>query len=115
LLTVSASAAFAAPPTLDSVRGKIAEIKNRLAQHEGQAASMQADLRALDKQISVLNGQVSNGERDISKLESGIRSTSVQIADLQARYRQATEASNNRARRLYKSGPGRQRRSYFLD
>jgi len=101
----TASLAAARPTTLEGAKQQIADIKKRLADHQGKAASTQADVRALDRQISGLNAQVNDGERDISKLESGLRSTGAQIAELQARYRQATEASNNRARRMYKSGP----------
>ena len=105
LLTASTSVATATPATIDGVRSKIDEIRKRLAEHEGKAASIRADLKGLDKQISLLSGIVRGGERDISKLESGIRSTSAQISDLQARYLQATQASNNRARHIYKAGP----------
>ncbi len=52
-----------------------------------------------------LNKQIVAGQRDISKLESDLRTAQVQITQLEARFDKSAKASNERARRLYMSGP----------
>src|SRR5687767_8810493 len=90
---------------LERTRQQIAEIKKRLAAAKGQAAAIQAEVNALDRQIASLNKQIRAGEHDISELESDIRSAEAQIAEMEAKYLRASQASNERARQLYKTGP----------
>lgn len=90
---------------LERTRQQIAEIKKRLAAAKGQAAAIQAEVSALDRQIGSLNKQIRDGEHDISELESDIRSAQAQIAEMEAKYLRASQASNERARQLYKTGP----------
>lgn len=90
---------------LERTKQQIAEIKKRLAAAKGRAAEIEAQVRALDSQIASLNAQIRSGEHDISELESGIRSANAKIAELQVKYDKALNASKQRARALYKSGP----------
>ena len=90
---------------LEATKKKIAGIRSKLADAKGRQAVIESEVAALNKQIASLNRQIETGQHDLSKLESGTRTVSAQIDTLQAQYLKATEASNERARRLYKSGP----------
>jgi len=90
---------------LEATKKNIASIRSKLAEAKGRQAVIKSQVGALDKQIASLNKQIETGQHDLSKLESGTRTASAQIAVLEAQYRRATQASNERARRLYKSGP----------
>lgn len=91
---------------LEKTRKRIAEIRSRLADAKGRQSVIKAQVTALDKQIASLNRQIETGQHDLSRLESGVRTVSAEIQKLEARYYAATQASNERARRLYKAGPG---------
>lgn len=90
---------------LQKTRAQIAEIRKKLAAAQGQANQIEGEVKKLDTQIESLNKQITTGQHDISSLESDIRSAQTQIDQLQAKYDQAANASNERARRLYKKGP----------
>lgn len=90
----------------DQTRKKIAEIRKKLSEAKGRQSAIKAQVGALDQQIASLNKQIQTGQHDLSRLESGVRTVSAEIAKLEARYEAATQASNERARRLYKAGPG---------
>ncbi|MGQ0680217.1 MAG: murein hydrolase activator EnvC family protein [Actinomycetota bacterium] len=90
---------------LQQTRQQINEIRKKLAAAQGQANKIEAEVNKLDKQINSLDKQITSGQHDISSLESDIRSSQNQIDELEAQYRQAANASNQRARRLYVQGP----------
>lgn len=90
---------------LQRTQQQISEIRKRLASVKSDAAAVGREVRNLDGQISELDRQIRTGEHDISELESNIRSAEARIGELQGKYDQARHASNERAVRLYKSGP----------
>lgn len=90
---------------LQTTKKKIDQIRSKLAEAKGRQAVIKSQVGALDKQVASLNKQIESGQHDLSKLESGTRTASIQIATLEAQYLRATQASNERARRLYKAGP----------
>lgn len=90
---------------LERTRAQLAEIRIRLAAAKGEAAVIRKEVRALEAQIAALNRQIRTGEQDVSTLESEIRSAEAQIAELEQQYVTSQQASNERARRLYKTGP----------
>lgn len=90
----------------DQTRRKIVEIRKKLADAKGRQGAIKAQVAALDAQVASLNRQIETGRHDLSKLESGLRTVSADIAKLEAKYEAATDASNERARRLYKAPPG---------
>lgn len=91
---------------LAQTRKRIAEIRKKLAEARGRQSAIKSQVAALDKQIASLNRQIETGQHDLSRLESGVRTVSADIEKLEAKYKAATEASNERARKLYKAGPG---------
>jgi murein DD-endopeptidase MepM/ murein hydrolase activator NlpD len=109
ILTPSASPAATATASqtaaLQKTRAQIADIRKKLAAAQGRANQIEGEVNKLNKQIDSLNKQITTGQHDISSLESDIRSSQTQIDQLQAKYNQAANASNERARRLYKKGP----------
>lgn len=113
LISVIMVIAFPAPPSVASshtakfatTRKKIEETRQRLARAEKKAEGIQVELRNLEGQIADLDRQMKSGQADISSLESDIRSAQTQIDEVVTRYRRAVDASNDRARRLYKNGP----------
>lgn len=106
VVSVSPAPSFAASDSkIAKTRQQIDETRKRLARAEAKAAGIQLELKRLDSQMADLDKQIRTGETDVSSLESDIRSTQVKIDELTERYRKAVEASNDRARRLYKNGP----------
>jgi murein DD-endopeptidase MepM/ murein hydrolase activator NlpD len=101
-MTARASGEAAA---LERTRQELASIRKQLSAAQGQEAKIAAQVKALDAQVSSLNRQIRTGEHDISQLESDIRTTEQKIAGLQQRYGSAHQATNERARRIYKQGP----------
>lgn len=99
------SAAASVSADLASTRQQIIEIRKRLAAAQGRAGAIKKEVGLLDAQLGTLNKQIVAGQRDISALESGMRTAQVQIGEAEARYGTAAKASNERARRLYISGP----------
>lgn len=92
---------------LESTRKQIAEIRKRLAAAQGKAAQIQKEVARLEGQMASLDKQIATGHHDVSALESDIRTAQSQISEMEGRYREAVEASNERARRLYKTGPAK--------
>lgn len=105
LVTPGISGAAHESSALDATRRELAETRRRLEQARGQAAAIQSEVGRLDKQIADLNRQIRTQEHDISSLESDIRTAEAQIVELEARFVKAAEASKQRARRLYMTGP----------
>lgn len=103
--TVFPSQAAGESEKLKATKAQIAEIKKRLAAAKGQEAEISKEVDNLDRQIASLNKQIATGQHDISSLESDIRTMQAQIDEAQARFKQAADASNARARRLYVQGP----------
>lgn len=90
---------------LERTKQELSEIRKRIAAAKGRANSIEKEVGALDAQISSLTRQIRKGEHDISSLESEIRTAQVKIGEMEAAYERASKASNDRARRLYKTGP----------
>lgn len=105
VIPLSGGIASSRPSSLSATRKKIAEIRKKLAAAKGKATAIRSQVGALDAQIGSLNKQIRSEEREISQLESDIRSAGAQIHGLESAYRRAVEASNARARMLYKTGP----------
>jgi murein DD-endopeptidase MepM/ murein hydrolase activator NlpD len=91
--------------SLTRTRQQIAEIRKRLAEAQGRASKIKEEVGLLDRQLGTLNDQISAGQRRLASLESDIRTAQAQISELQTRFDRAAEASNQRARKLYKLGP----------
>lgn len=91
--------------SLARTRQQISEIRKRLAEAQGRASRIKEEVELLDRQLDGLNNQIGAGQREIASLESDIRTSQAQIAELETRFRRAAEASSQRARKLYKSGP----------
>lgn len=91
---------------LDRTKNKINEIKKALAAAKGRQDLIQTEVRRLDQEIGTLDKQIRTGVHDISSLESEIRTAEAKIAELQQQHALAVQASGDRARRLYKQGPG---------
>lgn len=108
LTLVISGATVAAGQTsdLERTRAKINEIKKALAQAKGRQDVIQSEVRRLEKEIGTLDKQIRTGVHDISSLESDIRTTEANISELEKKYQLAMHASGERARRLYKQGPG---------
>lgn len=105
VVPVGTSHAVGESVALEQTREQISDIRKRLAEAKGRAAGIQREVGALQRQIDALNRQIKGGQHDISELESGIRSTEADIEELERKYQSASEASDERARRLYKTGP----------
>lgn len=105
LLTVQPTRAADTATQLERTRQQISDIRKRLASVKGDASALEREVANLDSQIADLDRQIRTGEHDISELESDIRSAEANIAELEAQYDRARQASNDRAVRLYKSGP----------
>ena len=90
---------------LERTRKQIAEIRDRVKAAKSDVALISVEVKAFDDQIASLNRQIRTGRHDISLLESNIRQTEKDIADMESQYQAAVDASNARARRLYKTGP----------
>ncbi|MGH2811119.1 MAG: murein hydrolase activator EnvC family protein [Actinomycetota bacterium] len=90
---------------LERARQQIGEIRKKIAGARGQESQIAKQVAALDAQIGEMTRQIRTGEHDISVLESNLRSTEVRISDLKERHDRAVDAANERARRLYKTGP----------
>lgn len=107
LATVTAfpSSAASEAEQLEETRQQIEEIKKKLAAAKGEEAAIENEVDRLDNQIASLDRQIESGQADISSLESDIRSAQAQIDELAAQYQTASNASNERARRLYVNGP----------
>jgi len=103
--TPGVSEATAESAKLEVTKKSIASIRSKLAEAKGRQTVIKAQVGALDTQIASLNRQIGTGQHDLSKLESGTRTASAQIGALEGQYLRATQASNQRARRLYKAGP----------
>ncbi|MEO7803144.1 MAG: peptidoglycan DD-metalloendopeptidase family protein [Actinomycetota bacterium] len=105
VVPIGTSYAVGESAALEQTRKQISEIRKRLNEAKGRAAGIQREVSALQRQIDTLNGQIKSGQHDISELESGIRSIQSDIEAMEAKYRSASNASSERARRLYKAGP----------
>lgn len=105
LLTTAPVPAAPAAAGLAKTRQQISEIRKRLEAARGKALQIQTEVTKLDAQVGKLNTQIASGQRAVASLESDIRSAQAQIAELERQYEKAVEASNDRARRLYKQGP----------
>lgn len=90
---------------LEQIKNEIRTIKGRLANKKATAAEIRSNVATLDARIAELDFQVRSGEHDISTLESDIRTNEARIAELEGEYEEASDASNQRARRLYMNGP----------
>lgn len=101
----SPSPAAGESAALAKTRQEIIEIRKRLAAAQGRAEAIKKEVGLLDTQLDGLNKQIVAGQHDISALESDIRTAQIQIGEAEARYGTAAKASNERARRLYISGP----------
>lgn len=108
LTMVISGAPLAAGQTsdLERTRSKISEIKKALAEAKGRQDVIQREVQKLDGEIRTLDRQIRSGVHDISSLESDLRTTEAKIAELEQSYQLAVKASGERARRLYKQGPG---------
>jgi murein DD-endopeptidase MepM/ murein hydrolase activator NlpD len=91
--------------SLARTRQQIVEIRKRLAEAQGRASKIKEEVGLLDRQLGSLNNQIGAGQRQLASLESDIRTAQAQISELQTRFDRAAAASNQRARKLYKSGP----------
>lgn len=89
---------------IEKARQEIAEIKKKISAAQGNEAELKAQVDAINSQIASLDKQIKTGRHDISVLESNIRTAQADIEDLENRYSSAVAASNQRARRIYKSG-----------
>lgn len=105
VLIASPAPAASEAVKLQETRKQIADIKSKLAAAQGKAIKIEGEVKRLDSEIASLDKQISTGQYDISSLESDLRSGQTQIGVLESRYRQAANASNERARRLYVQGP----------
>jgi murein DD-endopeptidase MepM/ murein hydrolase activator NlpD len=105
LIAPAASAQTSDAQRLERAKQEIAAIRRRLAEAKGQAGLISKELKTLDNQTATLDGQIQADQKDILLLESEIRTAEAHIAELEQRYRNALQASNERARRLYKTGP----------
>ncbi|MGH2705570.1 MAG: murein hydrolase activator EnvC family protein [Actinomycetota bacterium] len=109
VLGVTAAPALAGPAggagALDQAKQELAAIRKRIAQARGEAAGIRRQVSALDAQIAKMSKQIRGGERDIKGLESEMRSAEQTIGELEQQLRAARRSSNERARRLYRSGP----------
>jgi murein DD-endopeptidase MepM/ murein hydrolase activator NlpD len=105
LVPAGASPAADNATQLQRTQQQISEIRKRLSSVKSDASAVAREVHNLDGQIGELDRQIRTGEHDISELESNIRSAEAKIAELQSKYDLAHQASNQRAVRLYKSGP----------
>lgn len=86
--------------------GDLAGIRERLAAAREQAGIVLGEIKALDAQIYRAGGAVEDQQREVSKTRSRIRSTERNIAQLEEDIRTTKRISNERARAIYKDGPG---------
>lgn len=91
--------------SLVRTRQQVSEIRKRLAAAQGRVDAIKKEVGRLDALMDILDKQIAGGQRDVSRLESEIRTAQAQITQLQGRYDKAIDVSNERARRVYMAGP----------
>lgn len=110
-ILIPAAGSFADSSSLDDleransrVQNRLDEVRGSIRQHEGQAATVEQEVKALNAEIMALRGEVERLSNEIVEVESKVRTAQARIDGTQLQIEAIEDRATAQAVALYKSG-----------
>jgi rare lipoprotein A len=85
--------------------GDLAAVRRQLAAANQESTQVLNELKALDARLFQVGRSIARDEREVGRLQGGVRATEAHITQLEGQMQALKRSTNARARRIYKNGP----------
>jgi rare lipoprotein A len=80
-------------------------VRRQLSAANQESTRVLNDIKAVDSRIFQVGRNITKDEREVARLQGGVRATEAHIARLEGQLQALKRSTNDRARRIYKNGP----------